>query len=66
MSGEIADPCVWTETDECWETDCGRSFLVNEGAPVENGMRFCCFCGRSLVEERPVSEEDVDESPPTG
>lgn len=44
--------CAWTEADEGWVTDCGRIFAVTEGAPAENEMRFCCFCGKPLKEER--------------
>lgn len=44
--------CTWTETDESWVTGCGKAFVVNNGAPIENEMLFCCFCGNPLKEKR--------------
>lgn len=44
--------CVWTETEESWETNCGASFVMIEGTPKENNLRFCCYCGRPLEERR--------------
>ena len=44
--------CSWVEQDEgeCWETSCGKIFVFNYGSPSENGMIFCCYCGKPLVE----------------
>lgn len=50
--------CKWDreETDSnCWATDCGNAFEINEGAPKENEMTFCCFCGH------PIDAIDSDE-----
>ena len=47
--------CKWEEEDaddSMWETDCGRTFVLNEGSPSENEMKFCCYCGRPLEEVR--------------
>ena len=53
--------CAWTEDDNgCWETDCGGAFGIDEGTPSENGMRFCCYCGRPL-EGQAWTESDEDE-----
>ena len=45
--------CVWTE-DQCgnWWTGCGNGFAIAEGTPVENGFRYCLYCGRKLQEKR--------------
>lgn len=52
LSIEGSQRCTWTETDECWETDCGRIFVLNDGTPAENEMRFCYYCGKPLKEQR--------------
>jgi hypothetical protein len=45
--------CTWTEdSDGNWETDCGETFILNDGTPKENHMKFCCYCGKPLKEER--------------
>lgn len=40
----------WEETGE-WITECGESFMLIEGTPTENEMRFCPYCGRVLKEK---------------
>lgn len=42
--------CLWNEVGEMWETACGHAFTLIEGTPYENGMTFCCYCGKPLVE----------------
>lgn len=45
--------CVWhndPETDNSWDTSCRQLFELYDGTPTENGMKFCCYCGGSLVE----------------
>jgi len=48
--------CGWTHTtsiieDEgIWETLCGNTFMFVEGTPQDNSMKFCCYCGRPLVQ----------------
>ena len=40
--------CTWSQEDEdsyIWLTDCGGTFILNDGDPKENGMQFCCYCG---------------------
>lgn len=46
--------CEWSydETMDAYETDCDQAFCVNEGTPKENDMRFCCYCGKKLVERK--------------
>lgn len=52
--------CEWVETDECFETQCGHAFVLNEGIPSDHEMKFCCFCGGNLEVVR--AEESVSES----
>jgi hypothetical protein len=41
--------CEWSDGGEgAYLTECGEAFVVNEGTPAENGMRFCPYCGRKL------------------
>ena len=43
-------PCRWTQNEEgYWETDCKNSFVIEEGTPRENRMRYCCYCGATLL-----------------
>ena len=44
--------CVWSEDgDGTWQTSCRRSFVLIEGTPEQNGMRFCCYCGSRLQQK---------------
>ena len=41
--------CRWTdERGEYWETECGHQFCLIDGTPSENGMAYCCYCGKRL------------------
>jgi len=45
------DLCTWEpdEPESNWyETSCGESFTINDGTPADNGMKFCCFCGKTI------------------
>ena len=45
--------CVWhndPETDNSWDTSCRELFVIIDGTPTENGMRFCCYCGKPIQE----------------
>ena len=50
--------CRWSEdgNGEPWATMCGNYLEINEGTPNENGFKFCCYCGRKLV-QIPYEEE---------
>ena len=51
--------CTWWEGDDGgpWATQCNELFNIENEGPEANGMRFCCFCGKKLVEV----EADTDE-----
>lgn len=66
MSIETEGPelCNWTEDEDGnWSTDCGNAFVLNDGTPIENKMKFCCFCGDQLVEVR-FGYDDEEENEP--
>lgn len=54
--------CTWSnsegsEYDDCdtqWETSCSGTFILNDGTPESNELKYCCYCGKpieQLVEE---------------
>ena len=64
----MPDTCAWTDDADpdfnVWQTDCGEAFTFLEAGPTENKMRFCCYCGLTLVAvPRPpdVVEDDDDD-----
>ena len=42
--------CTWEyqPDEDAWATECGELFIILEGTPAENKMRFCCYCGRPI------------------
>lgn len=47
------ETCTWKEDENlCWKTECENMFIVNDGFPSENGMKYCPYCGKKLVEKR--------------
>ena len=55
----MSKDCHWAHNEEgYWETTCGDIFEVTEGTPSENNMRFCCYCGKRLVEVEIAEAED--------
>ncbi len=52
--------CTWWEGDDGgpWATQCNELFNIESEGPDANGMKFCCFCGKKLVEVRAESEEE--------
>jgi hypothetical protein len=49
--------CTWQYNpdkfgEDTWETGCGEAFLLIEGVPSDNKMKFCCYCGGSLIEKQ--------------
>jgi len=57
------DGCQWAQDSDAdsdtWATKCGHYFTLNEGGPTDNGMRYCCYCGRPLVEVPWEDEPDA-------
>ena len=47
--------CNWYQNEEDssdFSSDCGVQFTFNEGIPSENYMKFCCKCGKKLIEHK--------------
>jgi len=45
--------CEWEQAyDDCYNfsTDCGNYFSLNVGFPSDNGMEYCCYCGKKLTD----------------
>jgi hypothetical protein len=64
IGSQIREICKWIEDDlNCgvWHPSCGGdTFIVDSGLPSENKMKFCCFCGKELIE---VAYKDLEEKP---
>lgn len=48
--------CTWKHCDpwsdfDHWETDCGQAICLENGGPVCNEYKYCCFCGKPIVED---------------
>lgn len=66
MSSEtmLTASCVWTvDEDGNYHTTCDGMFIVLEGTPRENGMNFCCYCGRTLIEADGRAPDTQTEQP---
>ena len=55
---EAKGSCKWFQENEhgfdptdTWQTNCGDYYTIFEGTPAENKMKFCCFCGKPLIEK---------------
>ena len=56
----VTDTCTLTEYENgVWHTTCCNCHELFDGTPVENGMAFCPYCGKALVEEKFEYMEDV-------
>lgn len=51
--------CGWKLDSDifAWETSCGGLFVINDGTPKENDMKFCPYCGKEL-------DQDENPTPP--
>ncbi len=57
-AGQRTPSCEWYDDGEKWETECGEAFCFHDGGPVENGMKFCPYCGKPLGVKR--NTEDAE------
>ena len=54
----MIDKCKWQEDEDGnWHTGCGNAFCFIDGAPDDSGMKFCCYCGKSLGPARYIDPE---------
>jgi len=53
--------CTWSEDEDyVWMTSCHESHIFFDGTPIENGYKFCPYCGKPLKEvELEYEKEDV-------
>lgn len=49
------------EDENVWHTSCGQEFQLHTGTPKENSFRYCCYCGKELVEKVSVSKYEDEE-----
>ena len=54
--------CEWVLNEDnyddvCYETSCGKTFIILEGTPKDNDMFYCCYCGKPLIEETRKSND---------
>jgi hypothetical protein len=48
-----AKRCEWKDdVDGNWDTSCGQMFTFIDGGPLDNGLRFCGYCGKPIHEVR--------------
>ncbi len=60
--------CYWSLDDvggdSVWETSCKHAFEFNDGGPNANGMTWCGYCGKPLVEQRTSDADPPASSSP--
>jgi hypothetical protein len=44
-AGPIRKRSPGSDGDGAWDTACEETFVINDGTPAENHMRFCHSCG---------------------
>ncbi len=46
--------CTWTfdVSENCWNTGCKEPYAAIEGAPLDNRIKFCCYCGKPIKEKK--------------
>ena len=52
--------CEWTQESpeyDWYNTECGGMWEFTEGGPKDNQMKFCCYCGKSLSENKPTGRK---------
>lgn len=46
--------CTWTKDPDdeympdTWDSACGEKWTFNDGGPIENSVRFCQGCGKTV------------------
>jgi hypothetical protein len=57
--------CLWFEDEEGnWWTACDNGFTFIDGGPLENGMKYCGYCGNPLTiqsyTDEPTEPDAID------
>jgi len=52
--------CTWTYDQgyDSWNTSCEKTFILIDSTPIDNEMRYCCYCGKRLEERVPVEDRE--------
>ncbi len=51
--------CRWTEDEDgVWHTACGRTWILDNEGPAENGVRYCFCCGKRVEAVKYEPKED--------
>ncbi len=64
--GTVVTRCVWTlDSDEwsgdSWDTTCDQKFQFTVGGgPVENGFKYCPYCGEDIQEAWLLQPDDPE------
>jgi len=46
---EQPSSCGWKQDkDRNWWSSCGEGYRLDDGGPVENGFKFCPYCGGEI------------------
>ena len=62
MPESKAPNCAWVpDEDGTYYTDCGAAFTIIDGKPSDNGMKFCCYCGKPIDQQAYVPPTDAEE-----
>lgn len=54
MTGNVTVMCAWEQENDDpedtnnWHTNCGNDFILIEDGPLDNGMKYCCYCGKEI------------------
>ncbi len=43
-----AEVCTWTGEGSSWFTSCGDGWVLEDGEPEDNGIKFCHHCGKPV------------------
>jgi len=55
--------CIWKADEESnWHTGCGEIYIILEGTPDENKMKFCTYCGKPLKQELFTDDYDCSDA----
>ena len=52
--------CKWTydDSNDSWDTECDEKFWFTTEGPIDNGFKYCPYCGKILIELDNEQESD--------
>lgn len=66
LSGVETQYCCWSQNDfedvdtGSWATTCSERFYLTDETPADNGMNFCCYCGKPMIVSNYLDEEQSE------